>query len=209
MTTTVHRFRMAMAKHCLGGIVTPEVAAAIEAEVFAEPDLSVDPGRFAPLAHGAYTIQVESFRAILGELEPLHRAHWLETEAHRHGLELRVDYGAVMARERAGRAVQFTVRQGNTLAGHLLMYLGQSIHTGTLVAEEDALYMLPEHRGGFTAMALLRYAEQTLQALGVREIRANSKVVNHADVLMRRMRYQQVAIQFVKIIKEPHHEHPA
>lgn len=205
MTTAVHRFRMAMARHCLGRVITPEAAAAIESEVFAEPDLSIDPGRFAPLAHGDYTIRVESFRAILGELEPLHRAHWLETEAHRHGLELKPDYEAVIARERAGRAVQFTVRHGNALAGHLLMYLGQSLHTGTLVAEEDALFLLPEHRGGFTAMALLRYAEQTLQALGVREIRANSKVINHADVLMRRMRYQQVAIQFVKIIKEPHH----
>lgn len=199
MNTPVHRFRMAMAKH-LGKVITPEVAAAIDAEAFHEPEAGVDPSRFAPVVHGAYRIQVESFREILEELKPLHAQHWAETEGHRHVLHLAPDYDALCARERAGRLIQFTVRFGDELAGHLLMYVGNSIHTGTLVAEEDTLYMKPAHRGGFTAMALLRYAETVLIQLGAREIRANSKVVNNADVLMRRMRYQQVAIQFVKVL---------
>jgi hypothetical protein len=198
-TTPAHRFRMAMAAN-LGKIMTPEMAAAIEAAAFHEPDRGIDPTQFAPAQCGEYTIQAESLRAILEELAPLHDEHWRETERHRHGLALRPDYDAMLARERAGRCLQFTVRRGQELCGHLRMWLFPSMHTQTLVAEEDTLYMRPEHRGGMTALALLRYAEAALIALGVREIRANSKVINNADVLMRRMKYQQVAIQFVKML---------
>jgi len=198
--SSVHRFRMAMVKH-LGRTITPEMAAAIEAKAFHTPDESVDPARFAPAVHGDCRIQVESFRAILEELAPLHQEHWLETERHRHGLALRPDYDRAFALERAGRLVQFTVRRGPELAGHLRMYLGPSMHTGTLMAQEDTLFMRPGHRGGFTVMALLRYAERVLLQLGVAEIRANSKVVNRADVLMRRMGYQEVAIEFVKFLQ--------
>ena len=197
----LHEFREALAQH-LGAELTPEVCVALERRLLWGEDRSIDPAQFAPLQHGEYLIQVESFRAILDELKPLHAEHWKETEAHRHGLQLAPDYEALCLRERRGRLVQFTVRQGGVLAGQLLMYLGPSVHTQTLVAEEDTLYMRPEHRGGFTAVALLRYAEQLLRSLGAAEIRANSKVINHADVLMRRMRYQQVAIQFVKVFKE-------
>ncbi len=205
MNDLKHRFRMAMAKH-LGQVVTPEMAAAIEVEAFSTPDRSLDPSRFAPIVHGDYRIGVESFRLALAELEPLHAAHWLETERHRHGIPLQPDYDALFARDRAGRLVQFTCRnRDGEIAGHLRMYLGQSTHTSTLVAEEDTLYMRPQDRGTFAPMAMLRYAEAVLIELGAREIRANSKTVNNADVLMRRLGYQHVAHQFVKILKENPH----
>jgi hypothetical protein len=202
--TDVHRFRMAMAKY-LGQPLTPEIAAAVEVEVFYTPDLGVDPARFQSLAHGDYVIRVESFRAILEELKPLHQAHYLETEVHRHGVPLNVDYEHVAARERAGRAVQFTVRHRGELVGQLLMYLITSVHTQTPVAEEDCLFIREDHRGGFLVMKLLRYAEQVLVDLqGEQMIRANSKLANRADVLMRRMGYQPFAIQFFKFIGGRH-----
>ncbi|MDB5730698.1 MAG: hypothetical protein JWQ03_593 [Variovorax sp.] len=202
-STPVHRFRMAMAKH-LGKPLTPEMAAMIEAEAFHLPDCAVSPGRFPAVTFGAYAIQVESFRAILEELAPLHEEHWRETEKYRHGLRMRPDYDRVFAMERAGRCVQFTVRRGAELAGHLRMYLGQSLHTSSTVAEEDTLYLRAAHRpNGFLMLALLRYAEDVLRQLGVTQITANSKKVNNAAVLMRRMRYDEVATQFVKILKEP------
>lgn len=200
MTTPVHRFRMAVAKFVREGSIAPDVAAAIEVAAFFEPDRAIDPGQFAPARSGEYTIRAESFRAILEELAPLHEEHWRETERHRHGLALRPDYDGIMARERAGRCLQFTVRRGQELCGHLRMWVFPSLHTQTLIAEEDTLFLREQHRGGMTALALLRYAEACLIALGVREIRANSKLVNNADVLMRRMKYQQVAIQFVKML---------
>jgi hypothetical protein len=196
----VHRFRMAMAKH-LGRPLSPEAAAQIEAEVFFQPDCAVDPARFEPQPFGGYTIQVESFRSILGELVLLHQAHWLETERYRHGLKLNPDYEQMMARERRGQLVQFTLRHvaSGQLVGHLRMFLGDSIHTQTPVSDEDTLYLAPAHRGSFLSIALLGYAEKVLHQLqGPHEIRADSKTVNRADVLMKRRGFTPYAIKFFK-----------
>lgn len=204
MSHPVHRFRMAMAQF-LGRTITPEVAAQIEAQAFHEPDRGVDPARFAAVTHGDYRIQVESFRQILPQLAQLHAEHWLETEKHRHGRQFRPDYETLAARERLGHLVQFTVRRDGELAGQLLMCIGKCIYTQDVIADEVTLFMRQQHRGGFTVMALLRYAEAVLGELGAIEISASSKVLNHADVLMRRLRYEEVAIQFVKQIKEADH----
>jgi hypothetical protein len=64
------------------------------------------------------------------------------------------------------------------------------------------MFLLPEHRGSFAALALIRFAEQSLRAIGIREIRVNSKLVNRADVLMLRMGYGAVALEFVKFFEE-------
>lgn len=201
MNDVVLRFRTALGKH-LGQTITPEIAMAIEMAVLWPPDESIDPSNFQPLMRDDYCVRVESFRETYRELDVLHRAHWLETEHHRHGIALNPDYEAMCMRERAGRLLQVTARHRGELVGQLRMFIGPSLHTQTTVAEEDALYVAPEHRGTWLAMKLIRYAEDCLIALGVNEIRANSKTANRADVLMRRMGYQQVAFQFVKIFSK-------
>lgn len=133
-------------------------------------------------------------------MHELHELHWSETEAWRHRLSLNPDYIAMAAMERAGRCIQFTVRHKGLLVGNLRVFIHTSLHTQTRFASEDCLFIREEHRGGFLAMGLIRFAERSLISIGVDEIRVNSKVVNNADVLMRRMRYQPVALQFVKVL---------
>jgi len=194
--------RQALGRH-LGAVLTPEVAASIEAEMVRTPDLSIDPAQFGSISKAGLTIKAERMRDILAELHPLHQAHWLETEKHRHGLPLAPDYNAMLADERAGRLLQFTARtEDGRLVGNLRMYLGTSRHSGTKFASEDTLYLAPEVRGGFAALAMMRFGEKALLSLGVREIRGDSKLVNNADVLMRRLGYSPVALLFVKIFKE-------
>ncbi|WAC72065.1 GNAT family N-acetyltransferase [Roseateles sp. SL47] len=151
------------------------------------------------MEHGAYTIRAESFRQILPELRVLHAEHWAETEKHRHKLPMDPDYDVMAARERAGRLLQCTVRDASgSLVGHVRMYLAESIHTRTIYAEEDTLFIRPGHRGGLLVMRLMRFAEAALRELGAREIRADSKLLNKADVLMRRLGYTPVALKFHK-----------
>lgn len=197
--------RQAIGKH-LGQVLTPEVAAAIESDARKAPDLSIDPVQFGVLFKGGLLFRAERMRDIVDELHPLHQAHWLETEKHRHGLPLAPDYAAMLADEQAGRLIQFTVRtESHELVGNLRMYVGVSRHTGTKFAHEDTLYLAPRVRGGFAAVHLMRFAEASLIAAGVREIRADSKLVNNAGVLMRRLGYEPVATQFIKIFKEQPH----
>lgn len=195
-------FRQTLAAK-LGRVLLPEDAAEIEAAFFHQPDLTHAPGKFGQLQGDGYTIQVERFADIVDEMHALHVEHWGETEKHRHGLALNPDYAAVIARERAGTLLQFTLRSAHgELIGNLRMLIALSIHTQTRYACEDTLFIRPAHRGGFRVMALMRFAEQALLALGIREIRVNSKLVNRADVLMRRLGYEPVALEFVKMFKD-------
>ncbi len=195
--------RHAICRH-LGEVLTPAVAAAIEVESAQTPDLSIDPAQFGSLIKAGLSFQAERLHMILDELHPLHQAHWAETEKHRHGLPLTPAYDALLADERAGGLIQFTVRTEaqRELVGNLRMYVGTSRHTGTKFGQEDTLYLSPSVRGGFAALTLMRFAERALLSLGVREIRADSKLINNADTLMRRMGYAPVSLQFVKIFKE-------
>lgn len=197
----LHLLRLALAHH-IGQQLTPELASRIEFIACNGEDLAINPGDFEPVVVNDYVIKVERLSEILPELHALHAVHWGETEKHRHGLPLAPDYQGMQYAERTGRLIQFTVRSviESRLVGGLRMYLGTSMHTGTLFAEEDTLFLMPAHRGGFLAIHLLRYAERVLvDQIGVREIRADSKVINNADVLMRRLKYQEVATKFVKV----------
>lgn len=195
-------FRQTLAAK-LGSVLTPEDAAEIEASFFFRPDESHEPSKFGRLARDGYTIQAERFADIIDEIHQLHLLHWSETEKHRHGIPMNPDYAGFVARERAGNLIQFTMRSpSGELVGNLRMFISTSMHTQTRYASEDTLFIKPQFRGGFGVMALIRFAEQSLCALGVREIRVNSKLVNKADVLMRRMGYKPVALEFVKIFRD-------
>lgn len=186
----------------LGKVLTPQAAWEVEQAARASGGAPIDPRAFGSQQFGDYLIAAEPFEPLIAEIHPLHEAHWLETELYRHGLQLNVDYAGMVAMERAGRLIQFTVRHHGELVGNLRVYLGVSLHTQTRYANEDTLFLLPEHRGGFLVLALIKFAEDALRAIGVSEFRVNSKLVNNADVLMRRRRYTPVAKQFVKFFKE-------
>lgn len=183
----------------LGTTLTPEAAAHILAIATAKALAPIDLTQFGPVAVNGFVITCERFADIQPELHELHRAHWLETEKHLAGLPFNPDYEARAVREAAGLLLQVTMRCHGGLVGHLRMDIAVSTHTGTRFAQEDAMYIDPEHRGGFTIMHMMHYAESCLLSLGVREIRASSKLVNSADVLMRRMKYKPVAIEFCKV----------
>lgn len=196
------KFRAALGAS-LGQQLTPELAARIEQFVFQPEDRSINPEAFGVQHYKDYTIRAERFRDILPELHQLHVEHWSETEKHRHGLKMNPDYDAMLARERAGEMVQFTLRDSDgQLVGNCRVYINVSLHTQTRYASEDTLFIKPQHRGGFVVMALMKFAENSMRALGITEMRTNSKMVNKADVLMRRMRYTPVAIEFVKFFEE-------
>lgn len=199
---TLQTFRECLAAHA-GQELSTDLCHILDGIVRFGPDRSIDPAQFEPEIFGTYTIRAERFVEIFEELEPIHAEHWQETEKHRHGLALNPNYDLLFARERAGQLLQFVARAADgSIAGHVRMYLGTSVHTSTLFAEEDTLFMRPQHRGGYLVVRLLRYAERALRRVGAREIRADSKLLNDADVLMKRMKYTPVALKFHKFFED-------
>ena len=201
----IKALRAEIGRH-LGQVLTPEVAVAIEVAARRADGLPLDISRFAPQVQGDYVIKVERLGDILHEMHGLHALHWAETEKHRHGLRMDPDYEAMVASEQAGRMVQFTVRtSAGELVGQCRMYLCMSSHTQTLFAEEDTLFVLPEHRCCGVASHLIGYLERILfEQLAVCEIRATTKLVNKADGLLRSLGYKAVSTGFVKLSRIPH-----
>jgi GNAT superfamily N-acetyltransferase len=160
-------------------------------------------GRYA----GSHTFHHERIADILDEIRPLHAEHWNETEGYRHGIAMKPDYPAFMAHERSGRFKLFTVRtHEGKLVGNCGVYLSRSTHHQQLVATEDTLYLLPEHRRGHLARLFVEFVQTALYGAGVREIRITVKLDRQtakpmaAERLLSRMGYEHVANELVKVL---------
>ena len=154
-----------------------------------------------PQQCGDFTFARERMEDIIGEMKPLHEAHWNETETERHGLELNPDYETFIRYERAGRYILFTLRDAaGVLVGNCAMYLDTSTHTQTLLATEDTLFLLPEARKGRTAMHFVSFIERSLHQLGAKEIHITVKKVNKAEKFFRFLGYVHAENGFLKML---------
>jgi GNAT superfamily N-acetyltransferase len=151
--------------------------------------------------HEGFAFGVERIEDIAAEIKPLHRAHWNETESHRHGLELNPDYETFTGYERSGKYLLFTLRKDGRLLGNCAVYLDRSTHTRTLIATEDTLYLLPEARRGGVARRFVAYVENALRELGVREIHITVKMVNKAGRFLQMLGYRHVENGLMKILE--------
>jgi len=199
---TLEGLRDALGAH-MGSVLTPEMAAAIICAAVDREDRCIDPARFASCNYAGLIFAAESFRDIIAELEPLHAAHFAETELHLEGMAMAPDYGYMAERERMGCLLQFTARDAaGALVGNLRMYVNRSLHTGHLMAEEDTFYLAPAARRGRNAIEFVRYVERALAQLDeVVEVSANTKTSNKMARLFPYMGYRHVANQFTKILR--------
>lgn len=184
-------------------VITPQLALAICNAAGRVPVL-LPQGRFEkiePEECGPFVFARERMQDILEELMPLHQSHWKETEEHRHGLELKPDYDKFIQHEQAGRCAVFTLREDGRLLGNFSLYLSRSMHTQTLMATEDTLFLLPEARKGRTAGRFIGYAERGLKQLGVREINVSVKLVNKALRYFQIIGYQHVSNGLTKVLE--------
>lgn len=187
----------------LGQVLTPEIAVELEMAACAISDESHDPAKFGSKEYKGFVFKAERLKDILDEIHPLHEAHFQETEKHRLGFGLDPDYDAMLASELRGRMLQFTMRTGEgKLVGNIRMYINKSLHTGTLYASEDTYFVLPEHRQGFAALRFWQFMEDCVKAIGVREVRTDSKVLNKVHKLNEYCGYKHVANKYIKVFEE-------
>jgi hypothetical protein len=198
-----NNYLFAILKVNMGLPITPEVAADIclAADRLATLIPAENIQQIEPEQHGDLAFSVERIEDIADEIKPLHRAHWDETEEHRHELPFKPDYETFIRYERAGRYVLFTLRSEGGLLGNCALYLDKSAHTQTLVAMEDTLYLLPEARKGRIAKCFVAYVENAMQLLGVSEINISVKTVNKAERFFRFLGYRHVENGLTKILE--------
>lgn len=188
----------------LGQVLTPELAADLELAILFGQDNPVNLEKFGRKVYKGMVFQAERLEDIVDEIHPLHEAHFQETEKHRMGFGLDIDYDQYIAHERRGELIQFTCRDEETgkLVGNIRMFVNESLHTGTLYATEDTFYVLPEYRRGFAALRFWQFMEDCVKSIGVREIRTDSKVLNKVHKLNEYCGYTLVAQRYVKVFQE-------
>lgn len=194
---------LAILKVNMGLPLTPELAADIclAADHLATLIPAENIQQIEPEQYGGLAFSVERIEGITDEIEPLHRAHWDETEEHRHELPFNPDYETFIRYERAGRYVLFTLRSETRLLGNCALYLDKSAHTQTLIATEDTLYLLPEARKGRVANCFVAYVENAMRLLRVSEINISVKTVNKAERFFRLLGYRHVENGLTKILE--------
>lgn len=100
-----------------------------------------------------YTIDLERFRASYTQLEPLYRKHYAEMQERLAGQGIPIGpYKPRLDRYEAasegGWLLTFVLRHDGEAVGYSNVYLTNDMHNGELIAQEDTIYVVPEHRNG-------------------------------------------------------------
>jgi len=152
-----------------------------------------------------YTYAVERIAHCTKEVEDLWELHWAETESKYLPPTFEPDTDGVLHYESIGAMIEFTVRHGGELVGHLGYFLGPNVHIKrTRLAKEDWFFIRREHRKGGTANNLLDYAEAALKKLAVDYIGMSDKSPcggKSLEKLMTKRGYAPIAIHYFKEVR--------
>ena len=185
--------------------LTPEVASQLAGEILARcyPG-PVDTSGIEPKKVGSFVIECARLAHVVDQLRAIHEQHWRETEGYRHALEFNPDYQRGIDLEVQGRYLLIVARRHETgeIVGNYALYLSRSMHTQTLMATEDTLFLAKDCRRGRLGIEVMRYAENALRQRGVEELNVSVKLVNSVGSMIERMGYAPVATQYTKILKE-------
>ncbi len=146
-----------------------------------------------------YSFQVENGAENFDELWPLYARHYEEMRVRlqRDGIEvapfsMRID--VYLAYWRAGHLLNYTVRKGSEPVGYGNFYLTNDMHNSELIAQEDALYVVPEHRNG-TGRRLAKFVLDDLRSRGVKRLNVSAVTDLRADKLWLRLGFKPAAQQ--------------
>ena len=147
------------------------------------------------------TYHVEHFAAVEPEIRRLVDRHWQEVRDFDDvPLAVKWERFRIMAADDAVLVV--TARDGKKLVGYIVHLVVESMHYDLLVAHDDAHYLHPDHRKGWTGIRLIRACEAALKARGVDLIYYHQKIrsdLNKGKVF-ERMGYAATEILYAKRI---------
>lgn len=154
-----------------------------------------------------YSIGLERGDQNYPELAPLYRQHYKEMRDRLMGEgieigEYRPRLEAYMPACQTGGMLNFVVRFHGEPVGYSNIYLTHDMHNGEFIAQEDTIYVLPEHRNG-TGKTLSRAVLDYLQSIGVKRLMITATTDTRANVLYRRMGFKPVAETMIYHFNQP------
>ncbi len=122
-----------------------------------------------------YSITLENARETCDEMLPLYTQHYgeMRSRLHNDGVEIpafKPRLESYFKAADAGYFLHYVVRIATGKAvGYCNMYLTNDMHNGDLIAKEDTVYIVPEHRNGIGRKLVLAVRED-MRARGVKRI---------------------------------------
>lgn len=144
-----------------------------------------------------YQISIENGHENYLELEPNYRAHFAEMKA-RLGSD-----GVAIAEYNprldlyfeafdGGWLINYVVRFKGKAVGHSNVYVTADMHTSEMIASEDTIYILPDHRNGI-GKALVKFILYDLKSRGVQRVQISPVTDLRVAKIWRRMGFLDVA----------------
>ena len=144
-----------------------------------------------------YAVSIESFEASYAELEPLYRRHYAEMcdRLESEGVEVspynpRLDEYARSSRE--GWLLTIVLRAAGSAVGYSNIYVTNDMHNGDKIAQEDTIYVAPEHRNG-SGRLLARAVHQELKMRGVKRLNVTTATDLRVSKWLARQGYKHTA----------------
>lgn len=153
---------------------------------------------------GSYEFAMEPMTdALVEELRPINAGFWSETEVTRRDAAPVVDYAYQQQQNALGRYIVFTVRCASALVGVFTVHIQEAARTSALIACDDALYIVPEHRVGRLALRFVQYAIDRLGSIGVTDLLFNVQMGTRSERMAEYIGMRCVSRLFHKRIGVP------
>ena len=141
------------------------------------------------------TFAIENGADNFNELEPIYRSHYAEYKKRMS--EIGVEVGpfgmrldVYMPYWQNEYIVNFVARKQGSPVGYGNFYVTGDMHNGDLIAQEDAIYVLPEHRDG-TGRKLALFVLDQLRKRGVKRLTIHAVTDPRASALWQRIGFRK------------------
>lgn len=145
-----------------------------------------------------YAFTLENGMENYGELQPIYRKHFAEMAERlkNDGIEVGAynpRLGEYFKSFNAGYLLNYVVRTlEGTPVGYSNVYLTHDMHTSELVAQEDTIFILREHRNGI-GKKLVRFILGDLERRGCKRVRITPVTDLRVGKIWKRMGFEEVA----------------
>lgn len=153
-----------------------------------------------------YTITLERGDLNHSEMHPIYVQHYSEMQARllQDGITIG-DYNPrlpqYIAAWQGGWLLNYIVRFNGVAVGYGNVYLTNDMHNSELIAQEDAIYLVPEHRNGM-GKTLVKFILADLTERGVVRVNITPATDLRVAKIWKRMGFKETATVLTYHLKE-------
>lgn len=149
----------------------------------------------------SYVITVEKFKATYNELEPLYRQHYKEMTDRLavNGITYSPYKPRLEEYAKAGEGgwlLTFVLRLEGAACGYCNVYITNDMHNNDLIAQEDTVFVVKEHRNGI-GKKLVKHVLEELKGRGVKRLNVSAMTDLRVAKLWKRMGFKEAATQMI------------